>query len=196
MKTIQLLSLLTIAFVLNSCDTQPEPLTPPEETEFTLPSDVIFPDIQIDPKQDSIPLSGKEVFDYVKALFDRGIDFEWSMADDYVFWSAVIAGDSTVALGYKPADVEEIDYATLDIQSYEYQYARAYTLEFILREMRRLHPGKTFTEEDLIQKEQKLLPLMYLKIYDYEVIAKLRKLATVRYLEPHGYQVEEYGQIR
>ncbi len=178
---------------MTGCDNAPEPVEPkPADTGFVLPQDVVFPDIAIDPPTDSLPMSGKEVFDYVKNLLNRGFDFEWGLVDDYVLWSATVAGDSTMVLGYKPEGVTEIDYATLDLKSYEWQYARAYTIEFLMRELRRLHPDSVFVEENVIWKEQKLLPVMYLKLADYEAIARLRKLPTVRYLEPHGYNLEEY----
>ncbi|MEM6345675.1 MAG: S8 family serine peptidase [Bacteroidota bacterium] len=155
-----------------------------------------FPEIEIfsPPSKDPIPVD--RLLALIDAtLKDRG-DFTWEMVDSYTLWSAVVGGDSIVYVGYKVIGLDSLDYSTLDLQDPIWQEARAYTIEYVLQELKALHPDQAFTEEQILVKEQKLIPLIQLRVSDYELIAKLRQLPSVRYVEPHGVSQETLSQAR
>ncbi|MFK7921714.1 MAG: S8 family serine peptidase [Bacteroidia bacterium] len=189
--------LVLIGFLGVSCGDKMG-LDPTLEGNLGMQGELVFdyPEIEISPPPSSDPIP----LDRLQAYINREIalkgDFGWDMADDYTLWSAVVGGDSIIYLGYKAIGIDSIDYKTLDLKSEPWQNARAYTIGFILRELNTRYPEKGISEEDILVKEQKLIPLIQLKVYDYETIAKLRKLQTVRYVEPHGLKPESTSQLR
>lgn len=190
-KIVPFLCLLLAITACNKLDEQVGPGT--YGSAFT--TNFEYPEIEIQALDGRAPLDGQAVFQLAERLGGGQLsEFHWSMTDDYTLWSAIVAGDSTVSLGYKPADAGDTweKLGDLNLTSKRWRDARAYTIGFILKELNQLSPGQVFTEEDLKIESPESLPLMWLRIPAYEVIAKLRQLETVRYVEPSGYEPEQF----
>ncbi len=200
MKTL-FSSLLFSSLLFFGCNKEAEipPLAQPKtQNEFMLPDGVTFPDLQVVPKPDNDPIPAQNLAQLIyrqaqmAAQSDEGL-FDFAKTDAYTVWSGVVTSDSIVVLGYAPEGTTTIDWANYDPQSYEWHYARAYTLAYILKELQSSYPDEQFLTEQLIYQEAEYLPILYLRVSDYDLISKLQQLPTVRYIEPAGFKPELYN---
>lgn len=173
-------------------------MQPQTQNEFMLPDGITFPDLQAVPKpvNDPIPAQNLAQLIHRQALIaaendEQGL-FDFAKTDAYTVWSGVVTSDSMVALGYAPEGTTTIDWAAYDPQNYDWQYARAYTLAYILRELTTAYPDRQFSAANLIYQEAEYLPILYLRLSDYDLISKLQQLPTVQYVEPAGVQIDKY----
>ncbi len=138
------------------------------------------------PDKESIdPMSGQEIFTvYEEKFAPLEEDFEWKMADDYMLWSAVKAGEKPlISIGFKEhASVFENDDRDTKEQ----------ILDFIVSELQAKQPEKSITKEDLKPEYFKFIDAFYVELDDYEILAKLRRLDGIRYVEPEYYDLEVY----
>lgn len=139
-------------------------------------------------------MDGDQIFRTYWRTEQSGEIFRWEDVSDRMLWSAIVGSDSVVAVGYKPEKLLDLEgkWEELDIQTYDWQYARAYTLGYVLNELKRLSSHGNIEETDILFYEPKYLPILYLKVADYETLAKVRRLPTVRYLEAYGFDPEIY----
>ena len=54
----------------------------------------------MEPLQNRDPLTGAELFEIAMNMEQGGEEFKWEKVDAFTLWSAVIRGDSTVAVGF------------------------------------------------------------------------------------------------
>ncbi|MDX2245167.1 MAG: S8 family serine peptidase [Bacteroidia bacterium] len=155
--------------------------------------------MQIEDLDGRPPMDGATIFALTQRISlvhtRSATSFDWSMADDYTLWSAVVAGDSTVVVGYKPATLDSINHILhlIDLNNPDWMYARDYTIEFVRQQLQILHPGTAFPTDTFLLRSHEVLPILYFKLSDYEVIAGLRQLGTVVYVEPEGYNENLYA---
>ena len=112
---------------------------------------------------------------------EAGNQSPWREVDDYVLWSAVVRGEGKVAIG-----VQELDeHATPALQSEisVMEYAKLYTQAY-------LNLLNKATDNAALEFESyDGFPIIWATINDYEMLAKLRQLPTVRYIEPDGFDL-------
>lgn len=147
-----------------------------------------------DPAEQRTPMTKSAINTFVEQQLLRHDKFEWTMADDYMLYSAVVQTDSIVAVGYKPARVGSIDdkMHTIDLQDADWASAREEVLTYAVRRMNELFPGNEFRAEDLLAfPEDEYLPALDLRIWSEELITELREMPEVRYVEPMGYGTEQ-----
>ncbi len=147
-----------------------------------------------EPAEQRAPMTKSAINDFVGQQLLRHDKFEWTMADDYMVYSAVVQTDSVVAIGYKPARAGSIDdkMHTIDLQDADWAAAREKVLTYAVRRMNELFPGNDFRAENLLAyPEDEYLPALDLRIWSEELITELREMPEVRYVEPMGYGTEQ-----
>lgn len=140
------------------------------------------------------PMTRSEINAAVRAKIEQSnAVYNWKDADDRMLWSAALLGDSLLAIGYKPANQGEIKdkIHLINLDSDPWKNARNKVISKVIELTERLHPGMKPAEKDLLFEADKVLPILEMKVFDREVIAGLREMPEVRYLEPLGYTPEE-----
>lgn len=140
------------------------------------------------------PMTKSQINEFVLQQLTRYDKFEWQMADDYMVYSAAIRTDSIVAVGYRPAGEDNIDdrLHTINLQDPKWQAARDKVMERVVERMNQHFPGNDFTTDDLLAfPEDEYLPALDLRIWSEDLIAELREMPEVRYVEPMGYGSEQ-----
>lgn len=151
---------------------------------------------EIEPLNGREPLEKSELVRRTKSFIEsRGV-FDWGEADDFTVWSAVIATDSIISLGYQPAGFAGLDEAIheIDVRSGEWQNLRRRLINYVLERYRRLYPDRNWRTEDVVAFGEKPLPYLNLRVWDYETLAHLRNFTVTRYCEPMGFGIDpDYG---
>lgn len=136
------------------------------------------------------PLSRSEVDDIVlRKLRETGV-VHWNELSDEVVWSALVNSDSLLSVGYQPegfSQIEELIHE-IDVTSPQWNSVKNGLIGFILGEINRLHPEKPVAASEILAFGDKGLPYFNIKLSDFEILAKLRRIAVVRYAEPMGYE--------
>jgi hypothetical protein len=118
--------------------------------------------------------------------------FEWTTASDHFVWSALLASDFVLAVGYAPIGCPQgtalPDNAAL---LPEWQAARDRVLAIILAEERKAQPE--LTAEQLIAFPETVLPVLDVRVKQLSTVQRLRRLNLVRYAEPLGYEPHASG---
>ena len=171
-----LLSCLCILIVIlfTRCqqeETQPPALEPGVESKY-----YDYPELTADPRPSEEPMSIQPLLDH-----QNNNETPWEDASDYMIWSAIKHTLSRVNIGIKPPNMtaeeaEDLLYQTNSVMD----EARAYTLGYIMPELEKLG----IPEEDLELENPNDFPVITLNLDDYELLSKLRKLPSVRYIEP------------
>lgn len=146
------------------------------------------------PAEPRTPMTRSQINEFVSQQLLRHDRFDWSMGDDYLVYSAVVQTDSIVAIGYKPAEVGNIDdrLHTIDLNSPQWREAREKVMDYAVRRMNEQFPGNDFTRDDLLAfPEDPYLPALDLRIWSEDLIAELRDMPEVRYVEPMGYGTQQ-----
>lgn len=154
--------------------------------------DFTYPEFDVPPLRDSTPMTGLALFQLLWDELQRGEQHDWQTKPPYFLWSAVVESDSVIAVGYKPAQVEDVHWESYDPDQEDWRYARAYTIGFILQELNDSLRRKPLTEEEVVMSPYEHLPILHVRVHDYTILAKLRQLATARYVAPSGYVPEAY----
>lgn len=157
-----------------------------EQLELTQPS--------VDAHEQRAAMTKSQINEFVLQQLMRYDKFEWTMADDYLVYSAAIRTDSVVAVGYHPAGSGNIDdkIHQINLADPAWQAARDKVMKRVVQRMNEHFPGNNFTEEDLMAfSEDKYLPALDLRIWSEDLISELRDMPEVRYVEPMGYGSEQ-----
>jgi len=139
---------------------------------------VDFQDIEVEPLLGREPLTGPEILAIATRIQESGEEFTWGKVDVFTLWSAVVRGDSTVAVGFS-------NNAALGLHNK--QQTTDYLLEYTKAAIK--YKG---VAANLKRKEFITINTVVIKIADYETIGKLRQLPFVRYVEPWGFSLEAY----
>lgn len=147
----------------------------------------------IQPLEGRQPMSRADVDRYALRTLAEKEDFRWEWLDDYTFWSFVNAKEPIIAIGYKPAgygDISDILH-NIDLNAPEWASTREALKSFILNELNQNRAGEPLQWKDIVVEEDKYLPILTLRLDNYELIARLRRIEQVRYVEPLDYGLEE-----
>lgn len=140
------------------------------------------------PVPEGDPLSQEELDRAVIAILEERNDFHWEWMDLRTLWSATLYNDHSVSVGYKPANVGDIDdiIHTIDISRSEWRAVHDALIELVLTG---LNDGrsKPLTQADIIVEDDRVLPIITFRLTDKEVITRLHNLENVRYIEPLDY---------
>ncbi len=124
------------------------------------------------------PLTGAELFEIAMNMEQSGEEFKWEKVDAFTLWSAVIRGDSTVAIGFNFDNARGLK-------------NKPQLVDFLLNYTKTSVKYKG-ASNDLRKKDFRTINSIVIKVSDYKTIAKLRKLPFVRYVEPWGFTLESY----
>ena len=118
-------------------------------------------------------------------------DFHWEWTDMRTIWSAANQCYQ-VALGYKPANIDNIDpiIHQINLKSKEWKSVHDALLDLVLKGLNK--NGQTVTLNDIIVEDDQVLPILVLRVTDKDVLTQLYNLKNVRYLEPYGYWPEQW----
>lgn len=136
---------------------------------------------------DGDPIPQEELDRTVIGLLEQRNDFNWDMVDLRTLWSAVQYNDHSVAIGYRPAQAGSIDDAlhTIDIDKPEWRAVHDALIDLVLTELNK--DGRGITLADILVEDDRVLPIITLRLTDKTVLTKLHNLVNVRYLEPLDY---------
>jgi len=139
------------------------------------------------------PMQRDEINRIVIANLMEHDEFRWDMADDYANWSALVATDSILSVGYQPNGYANVDETIheIDVTSPEWKSVRDALVNFIVTETNTRYPDKEVTAEDLLAFGESGLPYFNIQVFDYDILAQLKRMEVVRYAEPMGYGSEE-----
>jgi len=179
MKFKSLLALASLVFVLAACT-----------------KDQLAPNSQSATQQD--PMTRSAMDEIVKQhLEENNTPYHWSGASSTMLWSASVRSDSMMAIGYQPAGSENVRdrIHQIDLNSSEWKSAREKLVDYIVDATNAAYPDLDATAEDLIRNlDRQTLPTLDVRIFNLEMVEKLRSMPEVRYIEPMGYGLTEIGQ--
>lgn len=141
-------------------------------------------------------LSKSDINLFAERQLKRYQRFEWSMADDFMVYSASVRTDSIMAIGYQPIGFKNLNQRLheVDVQSQEWTQVKARLIDFVVTETNRRFPQQQVSAKDLMPLEDDAyLPAIDIKIYHPDIIAALREMPDVRYVEPLGYGSDQIG---
>ncbi len=196
LHSLQLFAMLTAsALLITSCQ---------KEENETLP-EIQKSALALELRQDIDPLNGREPIDKsaltqmaIEYIDTRGI-FQWSEMSDYAVWSAAIASDSIVSIGFQPEGFADLDgrIHEVDMRDPEWYELRESLINFVLDRHRQLYPGMEWGRERILPFGVKPLPYLNFKVWDYETVAMLRNFTVTRYCEPMGFGIDDnHGPLR
>lgn len=147
------------------------------------------------PVPDGDPLDREALDEALIALLLERDDFHWHWVDLHTLWSALQYNDHSLSIGYKPADVGDIDATihTIDIRSGEWRAVHDALLERILAELNRDRTTAPLTLADILVEDDPVLPVITIRLTDERVLTMLYNLRNVRYLEPLDYWPEAWA---
>jgi subtilisin family serine protease len=111
--------------------------------------------------------------------------FEWKSANDSLLWSALVQGDSILAVGYQPAGFTNLadQMHTLNVADDNWKSARNQVMNLIRNQEKKTGS----TDKDLLVFRENRLPYFTVKVSNFATIKALRASNLVRYAEPIGY---------
>ncbi|RBL90710.1 S8 family serine peptidase [Chitinophaga flava] len=168
MKNSNFFAACILVAVVVSCNRQEAPLNPGR--------------VQENPKE-VMPKSAINAL--VNEQLRQNSRFNWKMVDDKALWSALVQGDSVLAVGYQAAGVSNLE-ATIDkidIHSESWTTARQNVLNLILDNEK----ATGASVKSLITYEASKLPVFYVKASHLSTVKALRASGLVRYAEPSSY---------
>ncbi len=187
---------IVIAILFSSCQKEEDQLNPVAD-DYDSPRLVLRQDIEaLDGRE---PLSRSELYRMFTSYIDsRGV-LDWQEMNDYVVWSAALASDSIISVGFAPESYGDISGSIheINMRDGEWRALRERLINFVLERNRRLYSDRRWQREDVLAFGEKPLPYVNLRVWDYETLAMLRNFTVTRYCEPMGYGIEEsQGPIR
>jgi len=133
-------------------------------------------------------LSSATINSFIKAQIEASGKFEWSTASDEMIWSALQQSDNILSVGYKPSNETSVDdrLADINIQAPRWKTAKNEVINIILTA-----EGKTRTginAGNIEEWEETILPVIDVRVENFETVRLLRASNLVRYAEPMGYE--------
>jgi hypothetical protein len=143
------------------------------------------------------PLSREDLDRTVIGKLEERNDFHWEWMDLKTLWSATLYNDHSVSVGYKPADMGNIDdiIHDIDIHKSEWRAVHDALIDLVLTE---LNDGRArpVTAADILIEDDPILPVITFRLTDKEIITRLYNLQNVRYIEPLDYWPAVAGDDR
>ena len=175
MKFSNLLLLALVAFALMTCS----------KTELATPEKAHQNDPMTKAEMDQI---------IEETLLATNTVYYWKDATDRMIWSASVRSDSVMSLGYQPAGFERIEERIheIDLASEEWSAVKDQLITFVVEATNAAYPDLNAKAEDLfLNLDEAYLPTLDVRIFNQEIIEKLRQMPEVRYIEPMSYTMGE-----
>jgi subtilisin family serine protease len=131
---------------------------------------------------------------FIKAQVEATGQFEWSSASDEMIWSALQQSDHILSIGYKPAGETGIDerLAAINIHTPHWVTAKKEVINIILAAESKTRDG--LTAANIEEWEESVLPVMDVRVENFETVKLLRASKLVRYAEPLGYEPQRINE--
>jgi subtilisin family serine protease len=125
---------------------------------------------------------------FIKEQIEANNKFEWNTASDEMIWSALQQSDNILSVGYKPAGETNVEerLSDINIASAKWVQAKNEIIRIILSS-----EGKTrkdITAATIEEWEERVLPVIDVRVENFETVKLLRASNLVRYAEPMGYE--------
>ncbi len=114
--------------------------------------------------------------------------FDWNNMPIHVLWNAMqLSNDFTLSVGYRPEWESGIENKMhlININENSWKSVKEDLLQIIWQEERKINPSLSLSK--LEKWQEKVLPVINVEIHNINTLTMLRKLKTVRYAEPIGY---------
>jgi subtilisin family serine protease len=133
----------------------------------------------------------EEIDAFIKEQISQHGQFEWSSASPDMVWSALEHSDNIMSVGYQPQDATGVNenLHNININSSDWQDARAKVLQMILESEQELDPALTL--KSISQWEEYVLPVIDVTVKNPATVKLLRASKLVRYAEPMGYEPQD-----
>jgi subtilisin family serine protease len=136
-------------------------------------------------QQDQL-LSAKEINSFIESKVQQEGSFNWKDASPQMVWSALQLRDKMMCIGYKPADVKEVeDISVINLNNLKWRAAKEAVLDIIYEEEVKHNPS--LKKENLEVWQETKLPVIDVKVESQKTIELLRQSKLVRYAEPMAY---------
>jgi hypothetical protein len=196
MKNLRALFFLGLgSLLIFSC--QKESLNP--DSDLSIQPKALKLAADIEPLDGRTPMSPSGLRQHaIRSIDEQGI-YHWSEASDYLVWSAALASDSIISIGYQPEGYTGIEHSIhqVNVQDPAWIAVREGLINYVLERNRILDPSRDWQRSDVIAFGEKPLPYLNLRVWDYETLAHLRNFTVTRYCEPMGFGIEEgQGPLR
>lgn len=168
MKKMYVKVLLLLAFTIVSCAK--------EDATIDIESEAIqFP---------KDPLTVQEINNRISETIRATGDFDWSKEDAHFLWSAVVHGQNVLTIGYgnEGQRFSEAFDPILEAK-------KNALIDLVVA-------NEKIDKSDLKLVEQDILTVIDVGVENIETIIALRKHKDVRYLEPNGYNLFTYDEVR
>jgi subtilisin family serine protease len=132
---------------------------------------------------------------FITQVLNSKGEFNWSDASDLMLYSAVMhSSDHMVSVGYKPADETNVEdrLAKINIHDNKWAASKMTVIKLILQQERAIDP-QLKAEDIEVWKENKL-PVIDVRIDNFNTIKLLRNSKLIRYVEPMGYEPEDFDE--
>jgi subtilisin family serine protease len=128
-----------------------------------------------------------DINNYIRQTLQQQGQFNWNHAPAEVVWSALVANDYILSIGYQPSAETNIDdkIHTIDIRNAAWKAAKERVLDIIYAE--EYATNTALKRETMEVWEENVLPVIDVVVKNYATIVKLRASPLVRYAEPLGY---------
>lgn len=183
-------SSIVVIFTLISC------VKNDKELSTTNANALVHSNKPIAPLNGKNPMSKTQLDNAFLAILQDKNDFKWQWLDDYQFWSTVQKSDGVIAIGYQPSSVKGniADYIhEIDIHTTEWRATHDALIDFIKTTLKNQY-GEQYDDKALIFEDDNVLPRIAVRVNDYALLAKLRRIENLRYVEPLGYSLETTGE--
>lgn len=139
------------------------------------------------PVPEGDPLDQAALDRTVIGLLEQRNDFRWEWVDLHTLWSALQYNDHSLAIGYRPTGIANVDddIHRIDVTSGAWKEVHDALIARILELLNR--DGQRVELRDILVEDDAVLPILTLRITDKEVLTALYNLQNVRYLEPLDY---------
>lgn len=134
-------------------------------------------------------LTPQQINAFIKDVIETKGEFNWSDAPDLLVYSAIMhSEDHMVSVGYKPTDEANVEQrlAKINIRDNKWATAKAQVIEMILQQERASRPQLKAADVE-VWKENKL-PVIDVRIDNFNTLKLLRSSKLIRYAEPMGYE--------
>ena len=173
--------MLSLGLVLNAC--QRDELTPTSGPQGPVLVGKANP-VQV-PVGD--PLDQASLDRKLIGLLEQRNDLRWEWVDLHTLWSALQYNDHSLAIGYRPTAVSNVenDLHRINVRNGAWKEVHDALIARVLDLLNR--NGGRVELRDILVEDDAVLPIITLRITDKEVLTALYNLENVRYLEPLDY---------
>jgi subtilisin family serine protease len=174
MKKILLPAFVAIVFLLNACK---------KVNTENLP--VKNPDV----------IAAADIDAFIKKQLAQNNEFKWSSASDEMIWSALQQSDHILSVGYKPVAETNVEdkLAVIDISSASWKNAKQQLINVVLQGESKTRAGLTAASVE--EWAENILPVMDIRVDNFETIQLLRASNLIRYIEPMGYEPKRNSEL-